>query len=224
MGNWVTFDGRREALLPWNGINVRPLFENVMPVRSAVYAILAAALMTALWAASAARPAWLRVALPLLAIVSLLPNLSWNVWGRTPEVPSLFTTTAYKSCLGRGENVLLLPFGTLGDAMMWQARTGFWFRDAGGYISPYPPSSYTWLSGMRDVATEKSPPDVGTGSVLQLVRANHATAIVLDAKSEDLWGPVLRPFGRPQAVGGALIYRLRGSPELRASCKRAVDR
>ncbi len=208
--------------MPWNGINVRPLFENVMPVRSAVYAILAAAIMTALWAASSARPAWLRAALPLLAIVSLLPNLTWQVWGRTPEVPSLFTTSAYKSCLGRGENVLLLPFGTLGDSMMWQARAGFWFRDAGGYIAPYPPSSYTWLDGMRGVATEKSPPDVTTSSVLQLVRVQHVTTIVLDAKQEDLWGRWLRPFGRPQAAGGTLIYRLHGAPDLRAPCAKAA--
>jgi hypothetical protein len=222
MGPWLTVDGNQVLVWPWNGISFKPLFVNSMPVRDAVYAVLAAAVMTALWAASSARPAWLRAALPALAIVSLLPNLSWNVWGRTPEVPSLFTTAAYKSCLGRGENVLLLPFGTLGDSMMWQARTRFWFRDAGGYISPYPPASYTWLDGMRGVATEKSPPDVGTNAVLQLVQANHVTSIVLDAKQEALWGRFLRPFARPQAVGGALIYRLRGSPDLRAACARAA--
>jgi hypothetical protein len=222
MGPWLTVDGKQVLDWPWQGINVQPLFENSMPVRNAVYAVLAAAVMTALWAASSARPAWLRAVLPLLAIVSLLPNLSWNVWGRTPEVPSLFTTAAYKSCLGRGENVLLLPFGTLGDSMMWQVRSGFWFRIAGGYISPYPPASYTWLQGMRDIATEKSPPDVGTNAVLQLVRANHVTAIVLDAKQQDLWGRFLSPFARPQAVGGTLIYRLRGSPSLRAACAKAA--
>jgi hypothetical protein len=223
MGPWLTVDGSHVLAWPWNAINYRPLFENSMPVRDAVYAVLAAALMTALWAASSARPAWLRIALPVLAIVSLLPNLSWDVWGRTPEIPSLFTTAAYKSCLGRGENVLLLPFGSLGDSMMWQARTGFWFRDAGGYISPYPPGSYTWLQGMRDIATEKSPPDAGTNAVLQLIRANHVTAIVLDAKSQDLWGRFLSPFARPQAVGGTLIYRLRGSPADRAACAKAVS-
>ena len=137
-------------------------------------------------------------------------------------MPRLFTTSLYKSCIGHGENVLLLPFGTLGDSMMWQARTAFWFRDAGGYISPYPPPSYTLLPGMFDVATEESPPEVNTGSVLVLVRVQHVTSIVLDAKQEDLWGRYLRPFARPQAVGGALIYRLRPAPGLRRACAAAA--
>jgi hypothetical protein len=224
LGSWLTVDGHRVVDLPWNAVDSLPLFENVMPVRSAVYALLAAAVMTALWAASSARPAWLRVALPLVAIASLLPNLTWHVWERTPEVPRLFTTPMYKSCITRGQNVLLLPFGTLGDAMMWQQRAGFWFRDAGGYISPYPPSSYTWLDGMRRIATEQSPPDVGTNSVLQLVRVNRVTTIVVDANAEELWGPALAPFGKPQYAGGAWIYRLRGAPDLSQQCGVANER
>ena len=60
-------------------------------------------------------------------------------------------------------------------------RSGFWFNDAGGYISPYPPESYTQTLGVQQVATEKVPPDVGTNQVLQLVRLEHVTSIVVDA-------------------------------------------
>ena len=219
LGSWLTVDGNRLFILyPWTWLEARPVFRHVMPVRLMLFATLAAAVMVASWAASNARPAWLRVVLPALAAIALLPNLSWSAWARTPEVPALFTTSLYKSCIGRGENVLLLPFGTLGDAMMWQARSDFRFHDAGGYISPYPPSSYTWLDGMRRIATEQSPPDVNTNSVLQLVRAKHVTTIVLDDSKADLWARWLRPFGRPQAVGGTLIYRLRGAPSLRRAC------
>src|SRR5262249_47974008 len=152
LGTWLTVDGNQLAVLyPWAWLAVRPVFKQAMPVRLMVFAALAAAVMVAQWAASTARPSWLRIALPLLARLAIATTLSWGAWSRTPAAPSLSTPGLYKSCLGRGENVLLLPFGTLGDSMIWQARTGFWFRDAGGYISPYPPPSYTWLDGMRDV-------------------------------------------------------------------------
>jgi hypothetical protein len=223
LGSWLTVDGNQLVVLrPWAWLAERPIFKQAMPVRLMVFAALATSVMTAQWAAASTRPAWLRVALPAVAALAIAPNLSWGGWSRTPDVPELFTTSLYKSCIGRGENVLLLPFGTLGDSMMWQARAGFWFRDAGGYISPYPPPSYTWLDGMREVAAEVSPPQVTTNSVLQLVRVQHVTSIVLDAHDEALWGRWLRPFARPQAVGGTLIYRLRGASDLRAACAAAA--
>ena len=168
------------------------------------------------------RPAWLRVVLPALAVLAVSPNLSWSAWSRTPEVPELFTTSLYKSCLGRGENVLLLPFGTLGDTMLWQVRSGFWFEDAGGYVTPFPPRGYTQLEGLYRIATEEIPPDVTTEDVVELVELKHVTTIVLDANQESLWGSVLAPLARPQAVGGVLIYRLLGAPPLRGGCAAAA--
>ena len=223
LGSWLTIHGRHVITLPYGHLINKPLFENVMPVRLMAYASLAAAVMVALWAASSFRPSWLRVGLTALAVLTLVPNLAWGAWARTPEVPSLFTTGLYKSCLGRGENVLLLPFGTLGDSMIWQARSHFWFSDAGGYISPFPPRGYQELTGVYKIATEDSPPDVTTNDVLALTRLEHASSIVL--ADDDLawrWKGVLGAFGRPQAVGGALIYRLAGAPPLRASCARAA--
>jgi hypothetical protein len=224
LGSRLTVNGHQVLTLPWVHLAQRPLFRNVMPVRLMMFASLAAAVMTALWAASTRSPRALRVGLPLLAAVAIAPNLSWGGWARTPQVPPLFTTSLYRSCLGRGENILLLPFGTRGETMMWQARTGFWFRLAGGYVSPYPPRGYTTTEGIFRIATEEIPPDVGTGSVLQLVRLEHATTIVLDEREESLWGPVLHAFGHPQRAGGALIYRLPDAPPLRARCAEAARR
>jgi hypothetical protein len=224
LGTWLTIDGHEALTLPWVHLAERPFFRNIMPVRLMVYAALAAAIMAALWAASTARPRWLRIVLPTLAAAAIVPNLAWGEWARTPAVPRLFTTSLYKSCLGHHENVLLLPFGTRGDAMLWQVRTGFWFEDAGGYISPYPPAGYTTVKGMGRVATEEIPPHVSIGDVLELVRLKRVTSIVLDQSEASLWGPVLRPLGSPQAAGGALIYRFRGAPPLRAGCAAAAKR
>ena len=220
-GSALYVNGHDVTQLPWVHLASRPLFRNLMPVRLMVFASLAAAVMTALWAARA-RPLWLAAGLPALAAIALLPNLSWGAWARTPQVPALFTSKLYESCIGRGENVLALPFGTRGDTMLWQARSGFWFRLAGGYISPYPPPGYTLTQGMFRVATEEIPPDVTTSAVLELVRLKHVTTIALDAREESLWGRVLRPFARPQRVGGVLLYRLRDAPPLATRCARAA--
>jgi hypothetical protein len=226
LGSWLTIDGHQRLgiAMPWAHLAARPLFENVMPVRLMLYATLAAAVMIALWAASSARPAWLRIVLPVLAAIAILPNLSWHVWARSPQVPGLFETSLYKSCIGRGENVLLLPFGSLGDSMAWQARANFWFEDAGAYITPFAPQGYLTLVGTYKISTENSPPNVGTQDVLELVRLKHVTTIVVDARDAGPWVPVLRPFARPQAVGGALIYRLRDAPPLRQTCAAAASR
>ena len=49
-------NGRELLVLPWSHLADRPLFRNVMPVRLIVFASLAAAVMTALWAASPRPP------------------------------------------------------------------------------------------------------------------------------------------------------------------------
>jgi hypothetical protein len=108
--------------------------------------------------------------------------------------------------------------------MLWQVRSGFWFENAGGYVTPFPPRGYTQLEGIYRIATEEIPPDVTTKDVLQLVHLKHVTTIVLDASQEPLWGPVLRPLARPQSVGGTLIYRLLEAPPLRGECATAQAR
>jgi hypothetical protein len=210
--------------LPWEHVAFRPFFENVMPVRLVMYATLAAAVMTAVWVASGARPAWLRALLPVAALLALAPNLGWQAWARSPAVPSLFSTSLYTSCIGRGEKVLLLPFGTLDDSLLWQVRSDFWFDIAGGYVSPSPPPAYDRPAGAFAIATENLPPKVTTEDVRQLVRAKGVTSIVLDGQGSAYWRPVLAPLASPQAVGGALVYRLRGSAALAPGCAAAARR
>ena len=191
-----------------------------MPVRLMLYASLTGSVIVALWAASGARPRWLRIGLTALAVLALVPNVSWSAWARTPQIPALFTTSLYKACLGRGENVLLLPFGTDGDAMLWQVRSNFWFKDAGGYISPYPPAGYSGLQACAGSQPRRSRLTSPRTTFCSSSRLENVTSIVVDATAESLWGPVLRPFAQPQLVGGAAIYRLRGSPPLAVLVRR----
>jgi hypothetical protein len=183
-----------------------------MPARLSVYSTLAAAVIVASWAASSAARAWIRVLLAALAVLAVAPNLSWRVWARSPEVPSLFTGGLYRSCLVRGENVLALPYGPRGDSLLWQVESGFWFRIAGGYISPSPPPQFSTPPSVQRIAADDIPPKVTVASIRLFARLKGVDAIVLDASEEPFWRPLLVQLARPQAVGGTLIYRLSTAP------------
>jgi hypothetical protein len=210
LGSWLTVDGDRLVTLPWVHVASRPLFEDVMPVRFAMYTALISAVIVALWASSPARRRSIRVLLPALAVVALLPNLAWSAWARSPEVPSLFTTGAYRHCLHRGENILVFPVGSSGDSMIWQADSGFWFRIAGGYIAPKIPSSFMHPAGITHLTTGDNPSEVTLAAVLELARLKGVTSLVVDARDAATWRPILARLGPPAAVGGALIYRVSG--------------
>jgi hypothetical protein len=86
--------GHETVTVPGVGTKFLPLFDNVLPVRFALYTSLAATVIVALWMAS--RPAgdlllWL---LPALAIVLLIPNPAAKIWSTTYKIPPFFTDAA----------------------------------------------------------------------------------------------------------------------------------
>jgi hypothetical protein len=210
-GSWLTVDGHRLVSLPWLHLAARPLFDDVMPARLAVYVALAAAATVACWAASTLAPARVRVALAVLAVLTVAPNFSWKAWAARPEVPHLFTSALVRACIPRGANVLALPFGPRGDSLLWQEESGFWFRIAGGYISPAPPAQFSAPPSVQRIAADDLPPKVTVASLRLFVRAKAVSVVVLDARAEPFWRPLLRELASPQAVGGALVYRLDGA-------------
>src|SRR5581483_8222012 len=55
-----------------------------------------------------------------LAVFSLAPAV-WRIAYRDiPERWPFFTEGLYKTCIPRGENVAVFPFGVLGNSMLWQ--------------------------------------------------------------------------------------------------------
>src|SRR5262249_54052450 len=142
LGSWLAFDGRRLITLPWIHLSSRPAFDALMPVRFSLYTALVTAVIVACWLAATTSGAWVRIGLPALAILALAPNVGLSEWAgpgaRTlfvttpPTIPALFTGDGYRACLNKDEVVLGLPFGARGNALIWQAKSGFWFRLAGG--------------------------------------------------------------------------------------------
>ena len=208
LGSWLTVDGERKLTLPWIHIRALPLFEHVMPIRLSMFTALAAAVIVALWAASSVRPRWLRLVLPVLAVAAIVPNVGLAAWARSPHVPSFFTGSAHERCLRKNENVLIFPYGPRGDSMIWQAESGFWFRMAGGYISPKIPDSFTRTPAVEHLATADNPFEITLPAILQLARMKDVTAVLVAARDAVPWRTVLAPLGPPESFGGVLVYRV----------------
>ena len=222
LGSWLTVDGHRLITLPWIHLAARPLFDNMAPARLSAFAALAAAVIVSIWSASAATRLWIRALVSGLAVLAVAPNVAWQEWANSPKVPTLFTTGLYQSCLGRGENVMALPFGAAGNSMLWQADSAFWFHLVGGYVSPTAPPQFTSPHPIQQIAANDEPPKVTTSSIRQFVRVKHVSAIVLDAAQASTWQAVLNPIARPERVDGVFIYRVSRAPEGTArSCERS---
>jgi hypothetical protein len=210
LGSWLTIDGHRYVRFPWRLVAGHAYFENVMPVRFAVYCALIAAVVVAMWLAAGIGPRWARVLLAVLAVLAVAPSLSWGGWARTPDVPAFFRDGAYRDCIPRNTNVVAFPFGPRGDSMIWQADSGFWFRMAGGYITPVVPRSFTTRE-IQHVTTADHPSEVTAAAVRALARLKGATLALVSARDAAAWSPILRPLGPPLRRGGVLIYGLAGS-------------
>src|SRR5262249_56719071 len=94
------------------------------------------AIIVARWLARPRRPA-LRWALAAAAALVILPNFPGDVWASRIPVPAFVTHGAYHRYLRPGEIVWIVdPHHD--RQMIWQARTGFSFRLAGGFFGVTP--------------------------------------------------------------------------------------
>jgi hypothetical protein len=210
LGSWLQVRGRNVTTMPWEHLGYLPLFNNVLTVRFSVFISLLAAVIVAMWAASSPVPRWLRVLLPALAVLAILPNLHLRVWTTTVHEPSFISAGTYKQCLRRDENTAVFPFAGFGDSMLWQADSDFWFRMTGGYVAPTPPESFRQPPGVGDIAIFGRVPDHQVAPLLQFLRVKKVSAIVVDGSRPELWPSLLRGVAKPVSVGGVLVYRLHG--------------
>ena len=124
LGFGLYFDGRRVAPAPWDLVRDVPLFNSALPARFAVYVSLAAAVMAAIWGSSQRISPLVRGLLLGAAIVTLVPAVTHEPWKLRIDEPRFFASDgAQKSCIRRGENVLVLPY--FNAALHWQQADGF---------------------------------------------------------------------------------------------------
>jgi hypothetical protein len=199
--------GRHVVALPWTLVDELPLFNNLPPVRLTVYLALITAVAAALW--TAARTGPLRVVLPALAVLALVPAVHRSPWDVRPPWPPFFTAETYRDCLRENEVTLVFPFGRHGDSMLWQAAAGFHFRMAGGYLNRVVPDGARAFPVVGRLGAEERPRwlKVATG-VREFAHAKGVTTVVVDATRPDPWRNVFAPFGAPLPVAGVLLYSL----------------
>jgi hypothetical protein len=167
-------------ILPWRLAAALPLLSSAQPGRLVVYAFLLIAVIMARWLARPRRPA-LRWALTAAAALLILPNFPANVWASRVPVPAFLTQGIYHRYLRPGEIVWIVdPHHD--RQMIWQARTAFSFRLAGGFFGVTP-------SGLPAPPGAAMQAHLGTGAItgasvtdIRAFLAGHRVGAVLMAE------------------------------------------
>ena len=199
--------GTRVMPLPWDALSHLPLLSRAIPLRFAAYIFLIVGVIVALWLArpggDTRRAARWVVAATGLAL--LFPNLGQGFWSTRPTNPRFFTTQMYRRYLTLGETVLLLPWGQEGYGMLWQAETGFWFRQTGAYVGALLPVDYQRDPLLAPFHGSTVPPTLD--EVRGFLRGRNVGAVVIEASSQGYWSKLLTGIGlHGTAAGGVVVY------------------
>jgi hypothetical protein len=207
LGSRLHIAGHPTIPLPWKLLD-HWLLRDVIPLRLAVYMFLIVAVIAAMWLAQPRSPGWAlaKWAVAAASIAFLLPNTDGGLWFNRQSNPAFFTTHRYRSVLTRGETVLVLPFGQLGNSMLWQADTGMWFRMAGGYLSPVYPADYE-KDALFPALLHHSRPD--PQALRSFLARRHVGAVIVDPKTPEQWPKALAALGLKRiSLGGVWFYRV----------------
>jgi hypothetical protein len=240
MGPRLEIGGRIVMGLPGSALARLSLLDKALPARFMLYAYLVLAVMLAMWLAAdptesdGGRSAR-RWALALAAVPFMLPNLSASYWATPATIPEFFTNGLYRRYLEPDATVIVLPYGMLGEGMLWQAATDMHFRMAEGYVTfapPVPEEQSRWpiIAGLFRIRGVPA-----AGDQLKAYLANHGVSAVIvgprrhyrvgwidDGPTATTWlrAPTLAPerdassamldsLGVPAIdVGGVTLYRL----------------
>ena len=205
-GVWLVVDGHKVVTMPWEHVGYLPIFDNVLPSRLMLFAALVTAIAASLWIRSSR--SLLRFVLPVLAVISLMPNPTSSAFRTSAYVPSFFRSADLRRCVAPNETLLVLPQAKHGNVMLWQAVSKYRFRLADGYVTPDPPVSYFTSPAITRIANR----EVSWRDLVPFARAEHVTAFLVDARNPDPWRAMLRPLAPPRSVGGVLVYRFESTP------------
>jgi hypothetical protein len=223
LGTSLLVDGHRVIPLPWSLAVHLPVLANALPFRLAAYVSLVAAVIVAMWTASAKGLLYPRpYVLPALAVVALVPAV-WRTTYPTfrpvaQERWPFFTEGLYRSCLEPGETVAIFPFGAAGDSMLWQAETGFRFRLAADGLQA-PPKYAKALTTFDDnqvvrdlVFVDYAHPTMDR--LLAFAAVNRVDRVISVAADGYPSAAQMRAFGPVERIGGVLVAPACGRPSL----------
>jgi len=235
MGPRLEIAGRIVIGLPGSALAHLPLLDKALPARFMLYAYLVLAVMLAMWLAGEGERNARRWALGLAVVPFMLPNLSASYWVTPATIPAFFDTGLYRQYLAPDETVIVLPYGILGEGMLWQAATEMYFRMAEGYVTfapPVPEEQSRWpiVAGLYQLRGVPAAADQfkaylanhGVGAVIVGPRRQYRVGSIDGRRTATTWlrAPTLAPerdatsamldsLGVPPIkVGGITLYRL----------------
>jgi hypothetical protein len=207
LGPVLRVAGHAVAPLPWLLLVWLPVFDNLLPVRFALFTALVLAVIVALWLADrrAGAGRWLLVGAALLCLV---PSVGSSIWHASPPRPAFFQHDAWKATLGNHARILVIPFAARGHSMLWQADAGYGFDQSGGYVRVAPPAAVAHDAFVHDLLAG-APGPTAPADLRRFARDRGVQAIVVDESAGEPWGPTLATLGvTPVRTGGVAVYRL----------------
>jgi hypothetical protein len=209
LGSHLHVAGIQTITLPYDWIRNLPIVDYVTPSRLIMYTALAMSIGIADWLAEPVRRRWPRWLLVAFGLVLLAPNVPSQYWGTAPENPSFFTTASYRRYLAPGETALLIPYGSSGNSMLWQADTGFAFRMPEGYLGNSAPAAFDSEPVVGALGGNLS---VDPLQLLSFLRRYHVRDVVLDSGGVLAYANTFRNLGfRLTPVGGVYVVHVPGS-------------
>ncbi len=208
LGPLLRIGGTGRYYLPWHLLVNVPLISNALPARFIMYAWVIVALIAAIWLSTAhsGRQAWTRWAIVGACALALYPNLGAPLWRAPVREPSFFASDTYPRYLVPGKNTLVIPFGSRGFSMLWQARTGLDFTMTGGYVACLIPEEFQRWPIVYSFLTAKPIPDQNT-QLLAFLAAHDVGTVVVQDGLDGFWESLFSPLGQWTDVGGVRVYR-----------------
>lgn len=212
LGSVLVVDYARTIPMPWTLLRHVPVIKAALPVRLSVFLFLVLGMIAATWLAdpspgrSSARVRW---GLAALAVIFLLPNLTSSYWHGSIDTPSFFADGTYRTYIGPGEDVLVIPAGRLGaSSLRWQIEAGSSFRLTAGYLSVQNPPAFECWPILRPIRYG-DPWDRSAWQLGQFLRAKGVEVVILWGPKGQLWRPLLEQLGMHLAdTGGVTVGRV----------------
>src|SRR5262249_14088453 len=171
-----------------------------------LFVVFVVAIAVALWMSSTR--GWLAVALPVLAVISLVPNPTASAFRTAAYVPQFFRGDDLQRCVGANESLVIFPQAKHGNSMLWQAVSDYKFRLADGYVTPDPPTSFYTRPAVARIANCQ----LSWRDLVLSARDKHVNTLLVDARQAGPYRTLLGPLAPPTAAGGVLVYRFDRKP------------
>ncbi len=206
LGPLLYVDSKPIVPAPWWPLSKLPLLNQALAGRFGMYLFLSAGVIIALYLAHGPQRGWARTMLGAACVLFLAPDPSVfapSVVARL-NVPPFFQNQQYKRYLARGDNILVLPYMQTEDGLMWQIRTGYYFRLATARLTVTP----------REFANWPILPYLETGlDIIDLpeqlkgfLGANQVKAVIVDPASRLPWAELLDRAGLSRINAGGLWF------------------